>query len=105
MDTGDTVTVIPRQLCCSIRRLRCCGVPDGKDTSSLGKAGLLLDTADPLLQDGGDLGGGGLSIGSIASDSSEGGCASLRGGEKLLARGLGREELLAASALQTQFHQ
>lgn len=40
-------------------------VPDGKHTSSLGEAGLLLDAADPLLQDGGNLGGGGLRIGSV----------------------------------------
>lgn len=49
MDTGNTVT-------------------DGQDTSSLGEAVLLLDTADPLLQNGGNLGGGGLRIGGVGSD-------------------------------------
>jgi hypothetical protein len=42
-------------------------VPDGEDTAGLGETGLLLDTADPLLEDGGDLSGGGLSIGGIAA--------------------------------------
>ena len=50
VDTGDTVT-------------------DGQDTSSLGEAVLLLDTADPLLQDGGNLGGGGLRFGGVGSGS------------------------------------
>jgi hypothetical protein len=58
-----------------------CGVPNGKHTSSLGEAVLLLHAADPLLQDGGDLGGGGLRIGGVGSDL-------LRGGE---GRGAGLE--------------
>lgn len=45
-----------------------CGVPDGKHTSSLSEAVLLLHTADPLLQDGGDLGRRGLCIGGVGSD-------------------------------------
>jgi hypothetical protein len=52
--------------------MRCCGVPNGKHTSGLGEAVLLLDTADPLLQDGGDLGGGGLRIGGVGSDGLRG---------------------------------
>jgi hypothetical protein len=57
-----------------------CGIPDGKHTSSLGEAVLLLHATDPLLQDGGDLGGGGLSIGGVGSDllgGVEGRCAGL----------------------------
>lgn len=42
-------------------------IPDGKDTASLGQASLLLHTADPLLEDGGDLGGRGLCIGGIGA--------------------------------------
>lgn len=45
----------------------CASIPDGEDTAGLGETGLLLDTTDPLLEDGGDLGGGGLSVGSIAA--------------------------------------
>jgi hypothetical protein len=44
------------------------GVPDGKNATSLGKVVLLLDAADPLLKDGGDLGGGGLSLGGVRAD-------------------------------------
>ena len=50
VDTGDTVT-------------------DGENTTSLGEGVLLLDTADPLLQDGGNLGGGGLRFGGVGSGS------------------------------------
>ncbi len=48
--------------------LRCVlkNVPDGEDAASLGKAGLLLDTADPLLENGRDLGRRGLRIGECA---------------------------------------
>jgi len=42
-------------------------VPDREDTAGLGETSLLLHTADPLLEDGGDLGRGGLSIGGIAA--------------------------------------
>ena len=45
----------------------CCSIPDGEDTAGLGEAGLLLDTANALLEDGGDLGGGSLSVGGIAA--------------------------------------
>lgn len=45
-----------------------CGVPDRKHTSSLGEAVLLLHAADPLLQDGRDLGWRGLRVGGIVSD-------------------------------------
>jgi hypothetical protein len=45
-----------------------CGVPNGQHTSSLGEAVLLLDAADPLLQDRGNLGGGGLRIGGVRAD-------------------------------------
>jgi hypothetical protein len=54
----------PRYLCCS-NRLR---IPDGKDTTSLGETGLLLDTTDPLLEDRGDLGGSSLGLSGIAAD-------------------------------------
>jgi hypothetical protein len=45
-----------------------CGVPDGKHTSGLSEAVLLLYTTNPLLQDRGHLGGGGLRIGGIAAN-------------------------------------
>lgn len=48
MDTGDTVT-------------------DGEDTAGLSEVGLLLDTADALLEDGRNLSGGGLGVGGIGS--------------------------------------
>lgn len=48
-----------------------CGVPDGEDTTGLGEGVLLLDATDALLQDGGDLGGGGLSIGGVGAGSGE----------------------------------
>lgn len=57
------------------------GVPDGENTSGLGETGLLLDTADPLLEDGGNLGRGGLCVGGIGADGAvvEGsGCAGLK---------------------------
>lgn len=38
-------------------------IPDGQDTAGLGEASLLLDTADSLLEDRGDLSWGGLSLG------------------------------------------
>lgn len=41
-------------------------VPDRQDAASLGKAGLLLDTADSLLENGRDLGRGGLRFGVCA---------------------------------------
>ena len=56
-----------------VHDIRCCcsqyyySVPNGEDTAGLGETRLLLDTADPLLEDRGDLGGGGLSIGGIAA--------------------------------------
>lgn len=40
-------------------------VPNGKDTAGLSKASLLLNTADSLLKDRGDLGGRGLGLGGI----------------------------------------
>lgn len=71
MDTGDTVTVcrfmsaivsdtIGLTNVCSVRRClywycchggNCCCIPDREDTASLGKAGLFLNTTDPLLED------------------------------------------------------
>jgi hypothetical protein len=51
---------------------RLVNVPDGQDTAGLGEASLLLNTADPLLEDGGYLGRGGLRVGGV--------CASLKGG-------------------------
>ena len=40
-------------------------IPDGKDTSSLGKTSFLLNTTDSLLEDRGDLSGRGLGLGGI----------------------------------------
>jgi len=57
-----------------VHDIHCCcsqyyySVPNGEDTAGLGETGLLLDTTDPLLEDRGDLGGGGLSVGSIAAE-------------------------------------
>jgi len=42
-------------------------IPDGENTSGLGKTGLLLYAADPLLEDGRHLGRGGLRVGGIGS--------------------------------------
>lgn len=67
--TGNTVTVpssaplLFRGACDA--RGACCGVPDGKHTSSLSEVVLLLYTTDPLLQDGGDLGRGSLCVDGI----------------------------------------
>lgn len=44
-----------------------CGIPDGENTSGLGKAGLFLHAADPLLENRGHLGRGGLRVGGIGS--------------------------------------
>lgn len=55
------------------------GVPDGEDTAGLGEAGLLLHTADPLLEDGGNLGGSSLGVGSIAAELVGGGVEDGRG--------------------------
>ena len=54
------------------------GLPDGENTSSLGEAGFLLDTADPLLKDGGNFRWGRLCVGSVeARGVGECGSASL----------------------------
>ena len=42
-------------------------VPDGEDAASLGKASFLLDTADPLLEDGRNLGRRRLRVGSVGA--------------------------------------
>lgn len=50
-------------------------VPDRQDATSLGKAGLLLDAADSLLEDGRDLGRRSLRLGGVcAGDGRDGGC-------------------------------
>jgi hypothetical protein len=49
-------------------------LPDGKDAASLGQVGLLRDTTDSLLQDGGDLSGRGLGLGVGSGLDGEGGC-------------------------------
>jgi hypothetical protein len=43
------------------------GIPNGENTSGLGKTGLLLHAADPLFEDGRHLGRGGLRVGGIGS--------------------------------------
>ena len=45
-----------------------CDVPYGKDTSSLSKTRLLLNTTDSLLKDGRDLGGRSLGLSSVGTD-------------------------------------
>jgi len=42
-------------------------IPDGKDAASLSEARLLLDTANSLLENGGDLGRRGLGVGGVGS--------------------------------------
>jgi hypothetical protein len=54
-------------------------IPDRKNTASLGKARLLLDTTDALLQNGGDLGRGGLGVGGVESSSVDGGGCGISG--------------------------
>lgn len=64
-------------------------IPDGEDTTSLGKVGLLLDTANSLLKDGRNLGGRGLGVGGVGSESVDGcgcGISSLRRKELAEAR-------------------
>lgn len=62
VNTGDTITVeyasAPIVFFPDI--VIVVDVPDGEDTAGLGETGLLLDTADSLLEDGRDLSGGGL---------------------------------------------
>jgi hypothetical protein len=43
-------------------------VPDREDTTGLSKASFLLNTADSLLQDGGDLGGSGLGLRGVGTN-------------------------------------
>ena len=88
VDTGDTITnplsaicsssLTPFVYCASLNIAISCvvgivDIPDGQDTAGLGEASLLLDTADSLLEDRGDLswGGLGLSVGA-GLDSVEG---------------------------------
>lgn len=47
-------------------------IPDGEDTSGLGKASLFLDTTDLLLEDGRNLSRGSLSL--SVSAGLDGGC-------------------------------
>lgn len=64
-----------------VRALSKLHIPDGEDTTSLSKVGLLLDTANSLLKDGRNLGGRGLGVGGVGSDSVDGcgcGISSLR---------------------------
>lgn len=75
VDTRNTVTrhpksapLIPFDGRCSGRCVRA-GVPDGENTSGLGKTGLFLDSTDPLFEDGGHLGRRGLRVGRIAANS------------------------------------
>lgn len=42
-------------------------VPDGEDATGLGKASLLLDTANPLLENGRNLGRRGLRVGGVGA--------------------------------------
>lgn len=53
--------------CCCRRWTTGSDIPDGENAASLGKASLLLDTADPLLEDGRDLGGRGLRVGGVGA--------------------------------------
>lgn len=43
-------------------------VPNGQNATGLSETSLLLNTTDALLQDGGDLGGLGLSLGGVGTD-------------------------------------
>ena len=61
--------------------VRCSDIrlPDRKNTASLSEAGLLLHATDSLLEDGGDLGRGGLGVGGIAAGEGvdDSGCRAL----------------------------
>lgn len=61
-------------------------IPDGKDTASLSETGLLLDTANSLLEDRRNLGGRSLGVGGVGSGSVDGcdrcGISDLRWWEK-----------------------
>lgn len=65
-------------------------VPDGEDAASLGKASFLLDTANPLLEDGRNLSRRRLRVGSVGTGLYRGsvedrrcGISSLCGGRKI----------------------
>lgn len=61
-------------------------VPDGQNATGLGEVGLILNTADPLLEDGRDLGWRCLRVG-VCADGGDGGCGiSLQRGGLALAR-------------------
>lgn len=47
-------------------------IPNRQDTTGLSETSLLLDTADSLLEDGRDLSGRGLGVGSVGSDGVDG---------------------------------
>lgn len=90
MNTGDTVTVLRMSVYCafslSLFLLWTDGVsiPDGENAAGLGEVGLILDTADTGLEDGGNLGGGGLCVSSVATDAvgnGSGGASLLSGKE------------------------
>lgn len=83
------------------------GVPDGENTSSLSETGLLLDTADPLLEDGGDLGRGGFGFGGIAANLLGGVVPDSRGAGLRKIRqyvGLGRGSSAATPVASTKLH-
>lgn len=61
-------------------------VPDGQNATGLSEVGLILNTADPLLEDGRDLGWRCLRVG-VCADGGDGGCGiSLQRGGLALAR-------------------
>ena len=86
MPCTRAIPSLSMQLASDIRLSHCSFhlVPDREDTAGLGETSLLLHTADPLLEDGGDLGRGGLSIGGIAASEGvdDGGRGALLQGEK-----------------------
>ena len=106
VNTGNTVTV-PLSTSVPLNMRWRCGLPDGKHTSSLGETVLLLDATDPLLEDRGHLGRGGLCFGGIGSDGvGEGRGAGLVwwGTWSVRGRRLGRGELPPPSAQRRSLH-
>lgn len=88
VDTGDTVTV-KNECRCSESELatdREGSLPNGQNTSGLGHRGLLLNTTDALLEDRGDLGGGGLGLTSIGAGMVDNRGGSLAGLYRIVSR-------------------
>jgi hypothetical protein len=89
VNTSDTITIIPLVYLfrysivvefvnvdgdapCLLILGKMGDVPNRQDTTSLGETRLFLNTTDSLFENGGNLGGSGLRIGGVGSDTVEG---------------------------------